>query len=93
MTEKPDYVTENPDGTLSIALRSGVTISGAKVTALTMREPTVADQIAVSGMSGGDAAKEVALFANLCAVTPEEIKGLTMRDYTRVQKGYGRFFD
>jgi hypothetical protein len=93
MTDRPEYITENPDGSLTIALRSGVSISGAKVKALTMREPTVGDQIAVAGMPGGDAAKEVALFANLCSVTPDEMKSLTMRDYTRVQQGYRGFFD
>ncbi len=93
MTDRPEYVTENDDGTLTIGLRTGATISGAKVKALTMREPTVADQIAVAGMQGGDAAKEVALFANLCSITPDEMKSLTMRDYTRVQQGYRGFFD
>lgn len=91
--QRPEYISENDDGTVTIGLRSGAKISGAVVKALQMREPTVADQIAVSAMQGGDAAKEVALFANLCSVTPEEIKSLTMRDYTRVQQGYRCFFD
>lgn len=93
MTERPEYITENADGTVTIALRSGVKISGATVKALQMREPTVADQIAVAALQGNDAAKEVSLFANLCNVTPDEIKSLTMRDYTRVQQGYRCFFD
>lgn len=93
MADRPDYVTENADGTVTVALRAGAKIAGAAVRALTMREPTVADQIAVGAMKGDDATKEVALFANLCTVTPDEIKGLTMRDYTRLQAAYRCFFD
>lgn len=91
MADRPEYITQNGDGSLTIALARGV--AGALSKTVTMREPTVGDQIAVSAMPGSDAAKEVALFANLCEVTPEEIKGLTMRDYTRLQQGYRVFFD
>lgn len=78
-------------GHVDIELSRPIEIDGAQLTALRMREPTVADQLILEDMKGSDAAKEVALVANLCEVTPDDIKRLTLRDYRKVQKAFSGF--
>ena len=78
-------------GYVDIELSRPIEIDGAQVTALQMREPTVADQLILEDMKGSDAAKEVALVANLCEVTPDDIKRLTLRDHRKVQKAFSGF--
>lgn len=78
-------------GYVDIELSRPIEIDGAQVTALRMREPTVADQLLLDEMKGSDATKEVTLVANLCEVTPDDIKRLTLRDYRKVQKAFSGF--
>lgn len=77
----PDFLHENADGSLLITLRGGGT--------LTMREPTVADQLAAKG-DGQHA--EISLVGNLLGLAPDEIKAMTSRNYLRVQAGLKHFF-
>lgn len=84
MTDKHPYLEEG-DGFVLVTLRSGST--------LRMREPTVEDQLAIDKVKDGDAAKELSLFANLCEVTPAELRKLTLRDYRRVQQAFTTFVD
>jgi phage FluMu protein gp41 len=81
-----DYIKTNADGSVTVTLAAGIDISGARVKVVTMREPTVADQIAAQEIKGTAAAQEVALIANLAQITPDEVKGMTLRDYRRVQE-------
>lgn len=85
-----DYIEETAEGVI-VHLNKGIDIAGAKVMALTMREPTVADQLATDAMKGTDGVKEVTQFANLCMVTPDDIKKLTLADYKRVQNAFLSF--
>lgn len=78
-------------GYVDIELSRPIEIDGAQVTTLRMREPTVADQLLLDEMKGSDATKEVTLVANLCEVTPDDIKRLTLRDYRKVQKAFSGF--
>ena len=78
-------------GYVDIELSRPIEIDGAQVTALRMREPTVADQLILDEMKGSDATKEVTLVANLCEVTQDDIKRLTLRDYRKVQKAFWGF--
>ncbi|MGE4169151.1 MAG: phage tail assembly protein [Candidatus Margulisiibacteriota bacterium] len=71
-----------------IELSSPIEIDGTEIAALRMREPTVADQLAADAVKGGDSAKEVNLFANLCEITPDTIKRLTLKDYKKVQEAF-----
>lgn len=71
-----------------ISLSTPLDINGAEVKALRMREPTVSDQLAADMIKGGDSAKEVQLFANLCEINPDDIKKLTLKDYRRVQDAF-----
>lgn len=88
---RPEYMTENADGSLTVELIKGFDQDGTRVKALRMREPTVEDQLAATEAGGSDAIKEVRLIANLCEVAPEAIRALTIRDYYRVQGAYSAF--
>lgn len=90
-TKKPDYLVENADGSLTVKLARGATINGAKVMHLTMREPTVNDQMVAKKASIAET--EVGLFANLCEVSPADIGALKMKDYGRLQEAYTSFLD
>ncbi|MDO5058084.1 MAG: phage tail assembly protein [Lautropia sp.] len=80
-------------GFVDVELSRPIEIDGAQVTVLRMREPTVADQLMLDELKGGDATKEVTLVANLCEMTPEDIKRLTLRDYRKVQQAFAGFLD
>ena len=92
-TTLPEYLTDNGDGTVDIALKGKLEIDGAKVTSLRMREPTVNDQLVAKATKGSDEIKELTGLANLCGITLDDIKRLTMRDLKRVQDGYLVFTD
>lgn len=76
----PDYITENPDGSVSVALRGRDPV--------TMREPLISDQLATKGTNEQ---REIALIGNLTGLTPDEVTGLTMRDYRRLQAAFVGF--
>ena len=76
---------------VDIELVTPATIAGAETKSLRMREPTVADQIAADQIKGSDAEKEVAYMANLCEVSPDDLRGLTLRNYRKVQEAFVGF--
>lgn len=90
-TGLPDYITEGDDGSLTVDLVRGLEISGAKVTKLKFREPTLDDQL-VSQKVGENAEAEVALLANLAEIAPGDLRGIKMRDYARLQVALGFFY-
>lgn len=75
-------------GFVDVELTRPLEIDGAQVTALRMREPTVADQLASEEIKGGEAAKEITMLANLCAIAPDDLKRLTLKDYRKVQAAF-----
>lgn len=92
MSNTPDYL-EIHDERINITLKKWLDVDGAQVKVLTMREPTVEDNLTMDAIKGSDAIKEINYFANLCQVSPEDIKKLTQRDYGRLQKAYQNFID
>jgi len=82
--ETPDYLTETTDGFL-IDLATPVDLDGTQTRQVTMREPTVQDQLDVQAIKASEAHREVTLMANLCDLTPEQVKAMTMRNYRRLQ--------
>jgi hypothetical protein len=58
---------------------------------ITLRRPKVRDMLAADKAKGGDAEREVALFANLAELTPEDIANLDMADYKQLQDVYKDF--
>jgi len=81
-----DYLTTNADGSVTVTLTKGLTLENATLMTITMREPTVGDQIAAQEIKGSIGAQEVALIANLAEIAPQDITRLNLRDYRRVQE-------
>jgi len=81
----PDWLTENDDGSVTVDFGDRApNIDGTKVREITMREPTVEDQ--VTAQKGRNAAEaEIALIASLTEVSPQALRGMTLRQYGRVQ--------
>lgn len=94
MEQQSDLQSGSPQaGFVEIKLTRAIKVSGTDVTALRMREPTVADQYASDKLVADAADKELTLIANLCMVTPDELKQLTLRDYKKAQKAFLGFLD
>lgn len=81
----PEYLNETDEG-LSIELKTPVEIDGAETKTVTMREPTVRDQLDVQAVKGSEAHREVTLMANLCTLTTGQVEAMTMRNYRRLQE-------
>jgi hypothetical protein len=79
--------------TKEVPLRKSITVSGVLTKALRMREPTVADQLAMDKFTGSEADKELFMLANLCGVAPMDLHGLTMRDYKALQGAFLGFIE
>lgn len=92
MTDKTDFLTQG-DGYVDIALASPATIAGVQTDAVRMREPLLRDQLVMSSAKGTDAEREVMLIANLCEIAPDDLKAMTLRNYTRLQKAFLGFID
>lgn len=74
-----------------IPLEKGFDRNGQVVKELTMREPTVEDQLSAQEGNKSAARAEVALIANLCEATPQEIGSLSLKDYGKAQDAYADF--
>lgn len=90
--ENEDFV-QHCDGHAIIKLSRPLKIAAVPVEALKMREPTVRDQLIADASTGSDLEKEVAYFANLLEITPDQVKSLPVRDYRRLVHAYAGFTD
>lgn len=89
--ETPEYIKLS-DSKAQITLSRPLEIDGAKVSVLTMREPTVDDQLAAEKLGSGGEADKIYM-ANLCQVTPGDIGRLPLRDFKRLQVAFSFFID
>lgn len=80
-------------GTVEIKLSKPIKVNGAETSTLTMREPTVGDQLVMDAMSGSPAVKEMQLLANLCGVASDDLKAMSLKDYAKLQKAFTGFLD
>lgn len=80
------------DDFVDVQLTKPIKIDGVEVKALRMREITVKDSLVSSKMKGSDAENEIALMANLCNVSAEDLQQLKMRDYAKLQTALKSFF-
>ncbi len=87
----PSGFVSHADGVATITLSRAFDMDGLKQSTLQMREPTVNDQLVMDARQGSDASKEVALFADLCGLTPADLGRLPMKDYGRLQAAYAGF--
>jgi hypothetical protein len=83
----------NKKSTVEIELDFPIKIEGVECRRLTLRRPKVGDILAAEEGSkgGGDKETEILTFANLCMVTPVEIRDLDLGDYKRLQKAFSGF--
>lgn len=91
--KKPEWLKNNEDGSVDITLSRPASIDGVNTAAVRMREPTVGDQEIASERSGTDASREIATFADLCGLAPDDIRKMPLRDYKRFQTAYLAFID
>lgn len=74
--------------TTDIVLDRPLMVDGTEVMTVRMREPTVQDQIAASEVKGSPARQEIAMIANLCEITPDMVRQLSLRDYKKLQQAF-----
>lgn len=86
----PKYIREG-DGFADITLATPITVDGAKMSILRMREPTVRDIEASQDSRANAATTEISLFANLCTLTPDQVRDLKARNYFRLQVAFSLF--
>lgn len=86
-------MAKNQNGSVDITLSKPIKVDGAEIKVLRMREPTVADQLAMDKSGGSAAEQEITLVANLCQVAPADLHQLTLRDYKKVQAALVGFTD
>ena len=91
--KKEAWLKDGEDGALVITLSKPLEVNGVQLHELTMREPTLDDQVASNEARGSDVVKEITLFANLCTVPAADLRRLKLRDYMRLQAAYGNFID
>lgn len=91
--KKESWLKVNDDGSVTVTLSRPRQIDGANVSALTMREPTVDDQLAASDTHGSEVMKEIVLFANLAMISKDDVRKLPVRDYQRLQAAFSNFTD
>ena len=91
----PAYLTEHEDGTVSVRLGRKVSICGVEVEEVRLRELTLRDQIAATKAAGGDGTLEHDV-QMLCLVldgaTPDQMRDLPRRVFSRLQDGLRLFF-
>lgn len=76
---------------IDIPLDFPVEINGQSVSKLAMRRPKVADVRTAEAYKGGEADKEILLFANLCDIAPKDIEKLDYADYGKLQEAFRDF--
>jgi hypothetical protein len=79
--------------TVEIELDFPIKIEGIECRRLTLRRPKVGDMLAAEEGSKGQSEQETEIlaFANLCMVTPVEIRDLDLGDYKKLQKAFSGF--
>ena len=81
------------DETTTVRLgRPIVSDAGAPIETLSLRAPTVGDDIQASVRAGTPAEHEVHLFALLAGLSYEEIKRMHLRDYGALQEAFRTAF-
>lgn len=88
----PDYLAINEEeGYIDVTLARAIDIDGAKVKVIRLREPTVGDIEASSLAKGTDSQKEIQTFASLCTISPDQIRSMSIKNFTRLQEAFVNF--
>ena len=75
----------------TVTLEYPFEFEGRTVDRLSLRRPTVADNLAVQKAAATDAEREIRLLANLAEVTPETIHRMDLKDYGKLQSALASF--
>lgn len=76
---------------IQIKLTTPIEFNGVKSDTLILREPTVGDSLDIQKLAAtDDDQREVMMLARLADVSPEDLRGMSMKDFRRLQKGYLR---
>lgn len=67
--------------TETVTLEFPIEVDGVSVDSLTVRRPTVRDQLLMDKMKGSETEKGVKYIANLCEVAPSDIEQLDAADF------------
>ena len=71
--------------TAKIDLDFPITVSGVEVSHLVMRRPKVRDMMAAQKSGGSEAEMGMALVANLCEITPDDVLELDSIDWDKCE--------
>lgn len=85
----PSWLTLNGDA-VTVRLSRPAEANGVQVDQLHLRAPTVRDIRAAQAGAADEEQRELNLFASLAEVSPKDLEGLALKDYTRLQTGYFR---
>jgi len=84
-TKTPTDTVIERDGFAEITLTRPRQVNGMETAVLRMREPTVEDMERYQDDKGSDAQREVRMIANLCEISPDDVRKMPLRDYARLQ--------
>jgi len=66
---------------------------GAMTDTITMREPTVGDEINAQETAPKESLVQITLFANLCDLTLDELKQISSKDGQKIAEAYNSFLE
>jgi hypothetical protein len=90
VSKTPNWLELTADAVI-VTLSKPTQANSVQVDKLRLRAPTVRDIRAAQQTGGGDdEQREMNLFASLAEVSTNDLEGLTLKDYSRLQAGYFR---
>lgn len=87
--KQPAWLSLSEDAAV-VRLSRPTSCNGVEVDALTLRAPTVRDIRLASKVASDDEERELQLFASLVEVSRQDLEGLKLSDYQRLQRAYFR---
>ena len=75
----------------NLILNFPITLNGVETKEISIRRPTVGDQLLADKLGGSDAEKEIAFMANLAGCAPDDLHKLDLKDYQKLQEIFRSF--
>jgi len=86
----PSWMQIDAEG-VTVKLTAPSTINGVKVDSIRLRSPTLREVRTAQKVHSSDEEKvELMLFSSLADTAPDDLEGLKLKDYVRVQTAYFR---
>ena len=78
---------------ITITLDFPIKVDGVEISTISIRRPKVNDILVAEKSSNGSSTdSEIQTFANLCQLTPADIRELDFGDYKKLQQAFTGFF-